>query len=261
MKHYYNENSAFPAQWLRNLMDDGLIPKGVVDERDIREVKPEDVRGYTQCHFFAGIGGWAHALRLAGWPDDRPVWTASCPCQPFSLGGDQEGTADHRDLWLVFARLAIESGATAILGEQVKDAIRWGWLDRLCDDMESADYSIGSAILPASAVKSIQERQRLWWFAVANSAALHGNRMGASGARGSSEQSGGLPGLHVAGRWWNSAARPERMPTLVWNFNGLSGMLGGFGNAIVPEVAKEFIQAAMECLSSSPSPCQRGRED
>jgi DNA (cytosine-5)-methyltransferase 1 len=35
--------------------------------------------GYTQCHFFAGIGVWSYALRRAGWPDDREVWTGSCP--------------------------------------------------------------------------------------------------------------------------------------------------------------------------------------
>ena len=32
----------------------------------------------------AGIAGWSFALRLARWPDTRPVWTGSCPCQPFS---------------------------------------------------------------------------------------------------------------------------------------------------------------------------------
>lgn len=90
MTAYYNENDPYAAQWLRNLITAGHIAKGDVDERSIVDVRADDLRGYTQCHFFAGIGGWSLALRLAGWPDDRPVWTGSCPCQPFSAAGKGE---------------------------------------------------------------------------------------------------------------------------------------------------------------------------
>lgn len=79
---YYNENDPFAAAWLRRLIEAGEIAPGVVDERSIVDVQPQDLSSYTQCHFFAGIGGWSLALRFAGWPDDRPVWTGSCPCQP-----------------------------------------------------------------------------------------------------------------------------------------------------------------------------------
>ena len=81
MLAYYNENNRFAAQWLRNLIAAGEIAPGDVDDRSITEVRPDDLRGYTQCHFFAGIGGWSAALRLADWPDDRPVWTGSCPSE------------------------------------------------------------------------------------------------------------------------------------------------------------------------------------
>lgn len=88
--NYYNEFDPFAAAWLRELIKEKLIPQGDVDERSITEIQPDDLRGYTQCHFFAGIGGWSLALQLAGWPSDRPVWTGSCPCQPFSSAGRQE---------------------------------------------------------------------------------------------------------------------------------------------------------------------------
>lgn len=90
---YYNEIDRGAAAWLRELIGAGLIADGDVDERSIADVKPGDLRGYTQCHFFAGIGGWSLALRLAGWDDARPVWTGSCPCQPFSCAGRHKGAA------------------------------------------------------------------------------------------------------------------------------------------------------------------------
>jgi DNA (cytosine-5)-methyltransferase 1 len=85
---YYNEHDSFAAAWLRELIIEGAIAQGDVDERDIRDVTATDLRGYTQCHFFAGIATWSYALRCAGWPDSRPVWTGSCPCQSFSAAAE-----------------------------------------------------------------------------------------------------------------------------------------------------------------------------
>ncbi|MFZ5832382.1 MAG: DNA cytosine methyltransferase, partial [Planctomycetota bacterium] len=82
--NYYNDHDEYACEWLRNLIRDGLIPPGDVDSRSIADVQGSDLDGYTQCHFFAGIGGWPLALQLAGWPATEPVWTGSCPCQPFS---------------------------------------------------------------------------------------------------------------------------------------------------------------------------------
>lgn len=79
---YYSENDKYKAAWLRNLIAAGEIAPGEVDERDIRDILPSDLDGFTQCHFFAGIGAWSHALRRAGIPDTLPVWTGSCPCFP-----------------------------------------------------------------------------------------------------------------------------------------------------------------------------------
>lgn len=61
---YYNEFDPHAAEWLRNLMADGLIPAGVVDERSIVDVQAEDLKGFIQAHFFAGVAGWPLALEL-----------------------------------------------------------------------------------------------------------------------------------------------------------------------------------------------------
>lgn len=100
--NFYNENDPKAAAWLRELILQGHIPKGKVDERSITELTANDLDGFTQCHFFAGIGGWSRALELAGWPESRPVWTASLPCQPFSTAGQSQGVEDERHLWPVF---------------------------------------------------------------------------------------------------------------------------------------------------------------
>jgi DNA (cytosine-5)-methyltransferase 1 len=62
MTAYYNEHDPFAAAWLRNLIAAGHIAPGDVDERSIVDVRSADLVGYRQCHFFAGIGVWSHAL-------------------------------------------------------------------------------------------------------------------------------------------------------------------------------------------------------
>ncbi len=116
---YYNEIDPFAAAWLRELVKAGHIAPGVVDERSIADVMPSDLAGFTQCHFFAGIGVWSYALRQAGWTDDRPVWTGSCPCQPFSSAGKGKGFKDERHLWPIFFDLIRACRPRVVFGEQV----------------------------------------------------------------------------------------------------------------------------------------------
>lgn len=162
---FYNEIDPFAAEWLRNLIKAGEIPIGEVDERPIEQLKPADLMGYAQCHFFAGIGGWPLALRFAGWADSRPVWTGSCPCQPFSVAGKGKGVDDPRHLWPVFRRLIAECFPDVIFGEQVAGAAGLGWLAGVQADVEEDSYRLGFAELCAAGVGSPHIRQRLFWVA------------------------------------------------------------------------------------------------
>jgi len=162
---YYNEHDPFAAAWLRNLIAEGLIADGDVDERSIVDVTPGDVAGYTQCHWFAGIGGWSHALRLAGWPDDKPVWTGSPPCQPFSVAGKQRAQDDARHLWPDLAGIIRVCRPPVFVGEQVANAIGKDWLDGVSLDLETIGYGVGAAVLPACGVGAPHKRERLYFVA------------------------------------------------------------------------------------------------
>lgn len=291
--NYYNEYDPKTAAWLRELIKVGAIPDGHVDERSIAEVSPDDLRGFTQCHFFAGIGGWSLALQLAGWSSDRPVWTGSCPCQPFSSAGRGLGAADERHLWPVFFELIRQCRPEHVFGEQVASAIGHGWLDGVSADLEAEGYSCGATVLGAHSVGAPHIRQRLYWVADDSSKRLERSagqslqRGGdgfasnsADGRLGDTEHYGLLadPQRRGAGQGEGESGLREpqgpnsgwgrfktiycrdgktrRIPTEPAFFPLAHGIparmvrLRGYGNAIVPQVAAEFIGAFMDVTNS-----------
>jgi DNA (cytosine-5)-methyltransferase 1 len=250
---YYNEIDPFAAAWLRALIKAGQIADGEVDERSIADVRPDDLRGFRQCHFFAGIGGWSLALRLAGWPDDVPVWTGSCPCQPWSVanlwqdGG--RGADDPRHLWPTWRPLIAERQPPIVFGEQVANAVQRGWWDEACGDLEAVGYACGSAVVPADAVGADHERKRLYWVADAGGAGRPGHLPIAR-----------LPVAAAAAYAIDGDPLTRARRALDGDYGGLlpcdgvsvvveRGALKGYGNAIVPEVAAAFIGAYMDTRS------------
>jgi DNA (cytosine-5)-methyltransferase 1 len=205
MTAFYNEIDPYAAQWLRNLIAAGHIAPGVVDERSIEDIDPTELTRYTQCHFFAGIGVWSYALRRAGWPDDRQVWTGSCPCQPFSAAGKGNGFADERHLWPAFHWLISQCRPAIVFGEQVASKAGLDWFDLVQDDMEGEGYLTGAMDLCAAGVGAPHIRQRLYWVSErlddADDARLEGlglghqtegGRIGAPGSVAAASESGRL---------------------------------------------------------------------
>jgi DNA (cytosine-5)-methyltransferase 1 len=249
MSAYYNEIDPYAAQWLRNLIAAGHIAPGDVDERSIVEVKPEDFRDYSQCHFFAGIGGWSLALRIAGWPDDRPVWTGSCPCQPFSAAGKGQAADDERHLWPSWFSLIRECRPATVFGEQVEAAIGWGWLDAVFTDLEAEGYACGATVLPACSVGAPHIRQRVWFVGQSNSTGL------SEGCEAASRNGHGHPAVSADrdDGWsditWLPCTDGKARPTqsglfpLAHGIPGRVGRLRAYGNAIVPPLAAEFVKA------------------
>ena len=165
MTAYYNEIDPYCAVWLQNLINAGEIATGYVDTRSIKDVEAVSLAGFRRAHFFAGVAGWDLALQLADWPEEREVWTGSCPCQPYSAAGKRKGDADERNLWPDFFRLIRERRPECVFGEQVAGAIGHGWLDRVSADLEAEGYAVGAAVLGASGVGAPHRRQRLYWVA------------------------------------------------------------------------------------------------
>lgn len=234
---YYNEFDPYAAQWLRNLIKAGLIADGEVDERSIVDVRGDDLRGFAQCHFFAGIGGWSYALRLAGWPDDRSAWTGSCPCQPFSAAGKMERFADERHLWPTWVRLIRERGPATVFGEQVASATEWLRLVR--GDLEALGYAVGAMPIEAAGAGAPHRRDRLWFVADT----VWDQQPREKPCRGKNGRVGRfVKPVAWDGDWKDALAKFRVVDD---GFSRRVGATDAARNAIVPQVAAEFIKAAM----------------
>ena len=293
--NYYNEIDPFAAAWLRELIKAEQIPSGIVDERSIEDVRPDELEWYTQCHFFAGIGGWSLALRLAGWPDDRPVWTGSCPCQPFSAAGKGAGFDDERHLWPAFHWLIQQRQPATVFGEQVASKATGPWFDLVQADMEATGYAFGLTAFPAAGIGAPHIRDRAYWLGNRISAGLEGHAWHGDHTVGRQEPGGPTTPTGCALRLADSelqqrqgsttsrdkAHRRQQAATETSGFHGDSrpsptngqwgaadwllcrdgkwrpvepgtfpladgisarvGRLRGYGNAIVPQQAAEFV--------------------
>lgn len=264
MAAYYNENDKKTADWLRQLIRAGLIANGDIDDRSIEEVTAEDIIGYTQHHFFAGIGGWSYALRLAGLDDKEKVCTASLPCQPFSVAGKQEGEKDLRNLLPCFLNLIKDIKPKIIFGEQVENAVKHGWSESLQTGLEREGYAVRFEVLGAHSAGAPHIRQRLYWMGYANSIGWQKRGKNATAQRsGEAINSTDWGDVQwVGGK--DGRFRPIKS-SLVPVVNGVSERmvrsghfseqieadqsgeavplrLKGYGNAIVPQVAAMFIR-------------------
>ena len=196
---YYNEIDPDAVAALRELIACGAIAAGDVDDRSIKDVTPDDVRGYTQCHFFAGAGIWSVAARSAGWPDSRKLWTGSCPCQPFSQAGQRAGEDDPRHLWPDFHRLISACRPTVVMGEQVAGKAGRNWFYGVRTDLEGCGYAGRAVDIPACSVDAPHERNRLYWIAVANAASAGRDAAAHGGIRGEAQGQ------------WSRDGEPERL--------------------------------------------------
>ncbi|MCH9836286.1 DNA cytosine methyltransferase [bacterium] len=258
MTAFYNEIDPYAAQWLRNLIAAGAIAPGVVDERSVWDIAPEELDGFTQCHFFAGIGVWSRSLRRAGWPDDRPVWTASCPCQPFSVAGESRGFADERHAWPAVLWLVQARQPRTLFGEQVSSKDGLDWFDVVQADLDREGYIVGGLDTCAASVSAPHRRQRLYFVADSISEGLEGRREEPGHDEALLPPEAG--GSSVPDSFWSDAEwvrcddpggprwrpiEPRTFP-LADGPPAFVGRLRAYGNALCAQQASEFVTARMQ---------------
>lgn len=213
MTALHNDIDAEACAVLRQHVADDLIAPGVVDTRSIKDISPDDLASFTQCHFFAGGGLWSIAARMAGWPDWLPLWTGSCPCQPFSQAGKGAGRDDPRHLWPDFHRLIRARRPALVVGEQVASKAGRDWFDGVRADLEADDYACRAVDVPALTVGAPHERNRIYWIAVANGDGRGRDGRPEASQRGSigrtaAEWPSPINVEHTAGERWREG-RPE----------------------------------------------------
>lgn len=173
---YYSEFEPYAAEWLRNLIKANVLPPGEVDERDLWDVSPDDLKGFAQVHLCAGIGIWPGAARSLGWSDDYEYWSASFPCQPFSAAGEGKGFADERHLWPAGFHLIRERRPAIVLGEQVASRDAEPWVDLVQSDLEALGYTFGCLAFPSAGVGAPILRDRAYWMASTKCTGLERHR-------------------------------------------------------------------------------------
>lgn len=123
------------------------------------------------------------------WRGQIDVLTGGFPCQPFSVAGKRKGAEDNRYLWGEMLRAIREIQPTWVVGENVNgilsmvqpgketkmgrtdDLLEENYIykkeqqftiDAICEDLESAGYSVQPIVIPACAVGAPHRRDRVW---------------------------------------------------------------------------------------------------
>lgn len=267
MKIFCNEWDEYAAQWIRNLSNAGEIPDCDVSEKSITDLTADDLNGYDQCHFFAGIAGWPLALKWAGLSDTKGIWTGSPPCQPFSLAGKKLGKDDERHLAPVWIRLIREKRPSIIFGEQVASAISHKWIDELKDNLEAEGYAFGFSVLTGDVIGAPHERKRIFFGAIKmdNASEMYAewNNYKLLNKQEGERQKGREAGPSDFGSsfegWENNEIHTSQhdsknrickpgIPLLVNGVSTAMGRISAYGNAIIPGVGTFFIDNFMEAV-------------
>jgi DNA (cytosine-5)-methyltransferase 1 len=93
------------------------------------------------------------------------------PCQPFSVAGKRQGTADDRNLWPEMLRAVREIQPRWVVGENVRGLISWNAglvFEQVQADLEAEGYEILPFLLPACAVGAPHRRERVFFIAHSN---------------------------------------------------------------------------------------------
>ena len=173
------------------------------------------------------------------------------PCQPFSVAGEQKGTADARYLWPEFSRLVGELRPSWVVAENVPGILRLA-SDRVCTDLERQGYRVGIWDYEAASVGAPHRRERVFFVAHAGRTLRQGSSQQGyiretpeSGTATIAEQSGSAPSANADSKQREEQRQPCESgaehtsigrsswrsvePRVGGMVNGFSAMLDGSG--------------------------------
>ncbi|MCZ8436839.1 DNA cytosine methyltransferase [Achromobacter xylosoxidans] len=131
---------------------------------------------------------------MAGWADDRPVWTGSCPCQPFSAAGKGTAFDDERHLWPAWHWLIQECRPPVVFGEQVASKDAEPWLDLVSTDLEAMAFAVAACAFPSASIGAPHIRDRTYFVAYASGAGLERSAAGTVGRQRAAAERGSSTG-------------------------------------------------------------------
>lgn len=128
-----------------------IVPKW----RDVRDVTAESI-------YNRGIG-------------EVTLLSGGFPCQPHSVAGKRESSADERDLWPEYRRIIGEITPKWVLGENVPGILTsesGRFFRGILRDLSELGYSVGWCSFPAFTVGAVFSRTRVFIVASSNSHGL-----------------------------------------------------------------------------------------
>lgn len=246
---------------------------------------PENKTKSDLCHvdLFSGIGGFALAARWAGiktvqfveidpfchkvlnknfpgvpihndiktfkYSGASPfILTAGFPCQDISVAGFQAGIeAERSGLWSECCRVVGEARPKFAVMENVPNLLSGGcgdWFGKVLRDLAAVGYDAEWHCLPASYLGAFHRRDRVWIIAYPVGANVEGMDIQKSLFSYSQESC----------RWEFTRAINEALPAddyarMRGNYDGVPVVmdrLKALGNAIVPQVAYQFMETILE---------------
>lgn len=99
------------------------------------------------------------------WRNRIDIFTGGVPCQPFSVAGNGEGTADPRHLWPYWFNAIQAIRPRWVVFENVRGFVSWNEgmvFDQVQTDLEIEGYEVQSFVLPAASVGAPHRRDRVW---------------------------------------------------------------------------------------------------
>jgi hypothetical protein len=144
---YYNEHDAKTAAWLRELIKAGLIADGEVDTRSIEDVRPDELRSFTDSAISspALADGALRFVSLDG-PTIAPSGPAVVPASLSARQAKAMGLLTSGTYGLPGIGSSNSVALSSSFGEQVESPAGRAWLDLVSTDLEGLATPAGRSI-------------------------------------------------------------------------------------------------------------------